>query len=76
MNDLVLERLPETENLVMLKDICKPILGISWQVARRYHALGKLSVKTFRLGDSRRGPLFVHRDDVTELIEKRRSPKR
>ncbi len=76
MNATILGHLHETENLVMLKDICKPILGISWQVARRYHAMGKLSLKTFRLGDTRRGPLFVHRDDVTDLIEKRRSGKK
>lgn len=75
MNHAVTEMIPEAADLVPLHEICKPILGISFEVARRYHALGKLSVTAFRLGDKRRGPLFVHRDDITALIDKRRKGK-
>lgn len=75
MSDHIAELVPETADLVLLHDVCKPILGITFQVARRYHALGKLSVPAFRLGDNRRGPLFVHKDDITALIEKRRKGK-
>lgn len=65
-------QVPQFDDLVKLEDICKPIMGITFQVARRYHALGKLSVKAFRLGDTSRGPLFVHKDDLEALIDKRR----
>lgn len=63
---------PGLEDLIPLEDICEPLLGLSFVIARRYHALGKLGVKAFRLGNPRRGTLYVHRDDIAALIEKRR----
>lgn len=62
----------ETKDLVLLESIAKPLLGISFVVARRYHALNKLALKAFRLGNARRGPLYVHKDDIAAHIEKRR----
>jgi hypothetical protein len=59
-------------DLVLLKDICNPYFGMTFEVARRRHALGTLPIKAFRLNDGRRGPLYVHNDDLQKLIERRR----
>lgn len=64
--------IPGLEDLIRLEDICEPLLGLSFVIARRYHALNKLALKAFRLGNARRGPLYVHKDDITAHIEKRR----
>ncbi|MEA3393273.1 MAG: pyocin activator PrtN family protein [Pseudomonadota bacterium] len=60
------------QNIVRLEDICEPVLGLKFDVARRWHALGKLPLPAFRLGSAKRGILYVHNDDITKLIEDRR----
>lgn len=62
---------PNALGLIRLGALC-PLLGMTFEVARRKHALGILPIKAFRLGDSRRGPLFVHLADVEALIARRR----
>lgn len=64
--------IPGLEDLIRLEDICEPLLGLTFGIASRHHALGKLPLKAFRLGNPRRGVLYVHRDDIAALIEKRR----
>ena len=59
------------DKLVKLEDICKDLFGITPKIARRKAALGKLPVKAFRLSGSRKGPLYVLKDDVREYIESR-----
>lgn len=61
------------ERLRLLKDICDEYLGMSFATARRRHAMGTLPVRAFRLNDGRRGPLFVHDDDLGRLIQRRRT---
>ena len=63
---------PDALGLVRLEDICEPYLGMKFIVARRHQAAGTLPITAFRLASSRRGPLFVHSDDLARLIEKRR----
>ena len=63
---------PNALGLIPLERVC-PLLGLSWVVARRKHALGTLPVRAFRLNDSRRGPLWVHIDDLERYVAKRRS---
>jgi hypothetical protein len=63
---------PNALGLVTLEDVC-PLLGMTFVVARRHHSDGTLPVKAFRLASSRRGPLFVHIDDLEHLIAKRRT---
>jgi hypothetical protein len=60
-------------DLTLLSAICKPYLDMTYAVARRKHAMGTLSIKAFRLSGTRRGPLFVHNDDLHNLIQKRRT---
>lgn len=61
------------QDLTLLADICDPYLGMTFVVARRHHAAGTLPVKAFRLASSRRGPLFVHNDDLAKLVNRRRT---
>lgn len=60
------------QDITLLSDICQEYLGLSYVVARRRYAEGTLAVRAFRLGESRRGPLFVHNDDLEALISRRR----
>lgn len=62
---------PDT-NLIPLADICKSHFDLSFVVARRRFAAGTLPIKAFRLNNSRRGPIFVHRADLDALIARRR----
>ena len=65
--------LPALQDLTLLADICDEYLGLCFTVARRRHALGTLPIKAFRLNDGRRGPLYVHNDDLEALIRRRRT---
>ena len=60
------------ENITPLADICETVLGLRPDVAKRWHALGKLPLPAFRLGSAARGTLYVHNDDIAGLIESRR----
>lgn len=60
------------QDIVLLSAICEQYLGMTFEVARRRHALGTLPVKAFRLNDGRRGPIYVHNDDLAALIQRRR----
>jgi hypothetical protein len=62
---------PNSQGLIPLEALC-PLLGMKFEVARRKHSLGTLPVKAFRLNDTRRGPLFVHVDDLEKVIARRR----
>lgn len=62
-----------TNDLLLLSDICEKVLNLKFDVARRWHALGKLPLPAFRLGSAKRGPLYVHKDDVEQHIAARRN---
>lgn len=64
---------PALGDLTLLSDICDDYLGMCFIVARRRFALGTLPVKAFRLNDGRRGPIYVHNDDLEALVKRRRS---
>lgn len=66
-------RLPALQGITLLSDICDAYLGMSFIVARRKAAKGTLPVKAFRLNDGRRGPLYVHDEDLEQLIQARRA---
>lgn len=60
-------------DLLLLSDICEQYFALKPEVARRWHALGKLPINAFRLGNASRGPLYVHKDDLAALIDQRRA---
>jgi hypothetical protein len=59
------------DDLIALDTIAKERFGLSPAVARRHAALGKLSINAFRLSNNRRGPMFVRRSDLENLIASR-----
>lgn len=65
--------LPALQDITLLSEICEDYLGMCFEVARRKHSKGELPVKAFRLSGGRRGPLYVHNDDLEALIRRRRS---
>lgn len=65
--------LPALQDITLLSDICDDYLGLSFAVARRKFSMGVLPIKAFRLNDGRRGPIYVHNDDLEALIRRRRS---
>lgn len=63
---------PNALGLIPLEKLCEPLLGMTFAVARRRHSRGTLPIRAFRLNNGRRGPLFVHRDDLEAYIQRRR----
>jgi hypothetical protein len=61
------------KDLTLLADICDEFLGMTFAVARRKFSLGTLPLKAFRLTDTRRGPIYVHNDDLEAHVRKRRT---
>ena len=61
----------DNDDLLHLNDICEKYFGVKPAVARRRAALGTLPVSAFRLADSRKGPLFVRKSDLENLIDDR-----
>lgn len=59
------------DSLVPLDSICEKYFNVTVKGARRKAALGTLPIPAFRLGASRRGPLFVRREDLDKLITTR-----
>lgn len=59
-------------DLILLEDVCG-LLGLNRENARRQAAIGKLPFPAFRLGNSRKGPLYVLRADLNRVIEERRA---
>lgn len=59
------------EDLVLLFDICEKYFGIKPRIARQKAAIGTLPVPAFRLGDARKGPLYVRKSDLDAHIEER-----
>jgi len=60
------------DDLVKLEDICKPLLGVKYETARRQMNRGELPIPAFRTSNSRRGPIFVRQSDIDAHIQKRR----
>lgn len=56
------------DDLIPLEQICH-LFGISKPVAQRKANLGCLPIPAFRLAGTRKGPLFVHRQDLESHIQ-------
>lgn len=58
-----------TDDIVRLDDICESLFGMKPQHARRKAAINQLPVPTFRLNNTRKGPLLVRRSDLDALAK-------
>ena len=66
------ELLQYIENeLVLLDDVAEKFFNLSAKIARRKAALNTLPVPAFRINGSRKGPLYVRRADLEDLMEQR-----
>lgn len=61
------------DDLIPLDTICEQYFGLSPKGARQKAVHGLLPIPAFRLTAGRRGPMFVNKGDLEQLIESRRS---
>jgi hypothetical protein len=59
-----------TEDLILLDEVAKKF-GLKVDQARRKAALGQLPIPAFRLGNARKGPLYVTRADLEAHFKER-----
>ena len=67
MNDI----LSKLDDLILLDEIAEPVFNVTPKIARRKAALNTLPIPAFRINGSRKGPLYVRKSDVEDLIESR-----
>lgn len=59
--------------VVHLSQIAEKYLGLRPSTAEQKAAEGKLSLPTFRVGDTQKAPRMVHISDLAEHIDRRRT---
>jgi len=59
------------EDIIELVAICEQYFGLSPDGARRKATMGTLPIAAFRLSNTGRGPMFVRKEDLENLIEAR-----
>lgn len=62
------------KHLVRLDEIAESVFHVTPKIARRKAAAGTLPIKAFRISGSRKGPLYVRREDLERLITRRAAP--
>jgi hypothetical protein len=59
------------ENMIPLADIATPVFNITPRIAQRKAATNTLPIPAFRINGTRKGPLYVLRDDLEKWIKDR-----
>ena len=59
------------ENMLALDEIAKPVFNITPRIAQRKAATNTLPVPAFRIGGTRKGPLYVLKDDLEKWLSDR-----
>ncbi|CAN7481219.1 pyocin activator PrtN family protein [Acidovorax sp. LjRoot74] len=59
------------ENMLPLADVAKPVFNISPRIAQRKAATNTLPVPAFRIGGTRKGPMYVLKDDLEKWVRER-----
>lgn len=60
-----------TEDLIKLDDVAKSVFGLKADIARRKAVLGQLPIPAFRLGNARKGPMYIRKADLDEHMAAR-----
>lgn len=60
------------DDLIRLDDVAEELLGMTPDRARRRFGAGTLPIPAFRTGCAKRGPIYIHREDMERHIEQRR----
>lgn len=53
-----------TDDLLKLDDVAKSVFGMKPEQARRKAVLGQLPIPAFRLGNARKGPMYIRKSDL------------
>ena len=56
------------ENMLPLAEIAKPVFNITPRIAQRKAATNTLPVPAFRIGGTRRGPLYVLKLGIAQAV--------
>ena len=59
------------EDIVLLDDVCQKYFNITPKIARRKGSLGMLPVPAFRLSGTRKGPMYVRKNDLDNWVHER-----
>lgn len=59
------------ENMLPLAEIAKPVFNITPRIAQRKAATNTLPVPAFRIGGTRKGPLYVLKADLEKWVSER-----
>jgi hypothetical protein len=57
--------------MLSLAEIAKPVFNITPRIAQRKAATNTLPVPAFRIGGTRKGPLYVLKDDLEKWLKSR-----
>lgn len=59
------------DDMLPLAEIAEPVFNITPRIAQRKAATNTLPIPAFRINGTRRGPLYVHREDLEKWIKER-----
>ena len=59
-----------SEDLLLLKNVCTEMFGLSERIALRKASLGLLPVPAFRLSGTRKGPMYVRQCDLDSFVQR------
>lgn len=59
------------ENMIPLNEIAVPVFNITPRIAQRKAALHTLPIPAFRIGGTKRGPMYVLREDLEKWVKSR-----
>lgn len=60
-----------TDDLLPLDEVAKSVFGMKPEAARRKAVLGQLSIPAFRLGNARKGPMYIRKSDLDKHMQER-----
>jgi hypothetical protein len=59
------------QELVLLDDVAEKFFNVTPKIARRKAATNTLPIPAFRINGSRKGPIYVRREDLEALLKRR-----
>lgn len=60
-----------TEDLIKLDEVANSVFGLKPEQARRKAVLGQLPIPAFRLGNARKGPMYIRQSDLDKHMKER-----
>lgn len=60
-----------TDDLLLLDEVAKSVFSMNPKLARRRAVLGQLPIPAFRLGNARKGPMYIRKSDLDKHMQER-----